>query len=175
MAASDSATRTWKSSSRWRRWETKSSFIDFSIDSSPPPGIAPPDRRFESGQDQRINLFLTECLPVSKLTPTLEMSIRRIAPLAGLWVFSLLGSLASDPAPAPLASLGGLSGRLRAAFALPGDDMATAAGPQAERPGIFTLFREGARAFQLIVMKPFSEKVGGRIGAYRLGRWPYEG
>jgi hypothetical protein len=103
------------------------------------------------------------------------MSKRRIAPLAGLLFFSLLGSLASNPSPAPLASLGGLSGRLRAAFALPGDGLAAAAGPQGERPGIVTLFREGARAFQLIVMRPFSEKIGGRIGAYRLGRWPYEG
>jgi hypothetical protein len=113
---------------------------------------------------------------LSRMDTILVFHKSRSVMLAGLLFLGPLSRLASNPAPAiPLASLAGLSGRLHSAFALPGDEMAAAAGPQGERPGIVTLFRRGARAFQLIVMKPFSSKVRGRIGGYRLGRWPFEG
>ncbi|HEX9148571.1 MAG TPA: hypothetical protein VF958_05345 [Thermoanaerobaculia bacterium] len=62
-----------------------------------------------------------------------------------------------------LSGLAGLSGKLLAIFTLPGDASlrALAGAPTA--------------GVSLIVMKPFSSKVDGRIGNYRLGNWPYEG
>jgi hypothetical protein len=52
----------------------------------------------------------------------------------------------------------GVSGRLRAVFALPGE---TTAG-------------DGTSPVRLILLTPFSAKVRGAIGPYRLGTWPYE-
>ncbi|HEU5248707.1 MAG TPA: hypothetical protein VFW15_01850 [Thermoanaerobaculia bacterium] len=62
-----------------------------------------------------------------------------------------------------LSGLAGISGKLLAVFALPGD------GALRDLAGAAT---GGVR---LIVMKPFSVKVNGRIGNYRMGTWPYEG
>ena len=50
----------------------------------------------------------------------------------------------------------GFSGKLRAIFALSDEPVA------------------GQEAFQRIRLVPFSAKVNGRIGSYRLGAWPYE-
>ena len=102
---------------------------------------------------------------------------QQVFALAGLLSFALLGSLAgSSTGSASLASFGGLSGRLRALFALPGERIA-ASDVAGGKPGVYNLvnlFRSPANAFHLIVMKPFSAKVGGRIGSYRLGDWPFE-
>jgi hypothetical protein len=81
---------------------------------------------------------------------------RRIVALAGLLVFALLGSLAGNPSGLSINPLTGLSGKLRAIFALPGEPVA------------------GQEAFHWIRLVPFSAKVNGRIGSYRLGAWPYE-
>jgi len=101
---------------------------------------------------------------------------RHILSLAGLLSFALLAPLGgSSSGLASLSSLVGQSGRLRALFALPGERVAAAVASQ--KPGIYNLvnlFRSGADAFHLIVMKPFSAKVNGRIGSYRLGDWPFE-
>ena len=97
--------------------------------------------------------------------------------LAGLLSLSILAPLAgSSSGLATLNSLVGQSGRLRALFALPGERIA-AADVASQEPGVYkliSLFRSGAEAFHLIVMKPFSAKVNGRIGSYRLGDWPFE-
>jgi hypothetical protein len=61
-----------------------------------------------------------------------------------------------------LTTLAGISGKLLAVFTLPGD------APARELSGA------SIAAVNLIVMKPFSAKVGGRIGSYRMGNWPYE-
>ena len=80
---------------------------------------------------------------------------RRIAALAGLLSFVLLGSLAGNPSGLSISPLAGFSGKLRAFFALP-DERVT---------------ERNARRIPLV---PFSAKVNGRIGPYRLGDWPYE-
>jgi len=68
------------------------------------------------------------------------------------------------------ALLGGVSGRLRAIFALP----AQAPGVPA-KPGVYRWIAGGARdALSLVVLTPFSAKVNGRIGSYRMGSWPFE-
>ena len=42
-------------------------------------------------------------------------------------------------------------------------------------PGIYSLAaRSDSGAFALISMRPFSHKVAGRIGGYRIGFWPFE-
>ena len=81
-----------------------------------------------------------------------------------------------------LSALIGASGKLTAIFTLPGDPAlgSLAAGSTGE-PGVYPLAGAGAAAeaalqkLNLIVLKPFSAKVNGRIGTYRLGNWPYEG
>lgn len=80
----------------------------------------------------------------------------RIIALAGVSIFALLGSLAGNPSTLPISPLAGFSGKLRAFFALPGEAMT-----------------EGDRS-RRINLVPFSAKVNGFIGAYRLGNWPSE-
>lgn len=89
-------------------------------------------------------------------TVTHVVCSRRIFTLAGLSLFVLLGPLAGNPSGLPISPLTGLSGKLRAFFALP------------EEPVTDT---DGSRRIPLV---PFSAKVHGRIGPYRLGDWPSE-
>ena len=103
------------------------------------------------------------------------MTRPRIAAVVGLSFLLGLGSLGADPAGFhPLASLTGLSGKLRAIFALPHERVPGADGRE-HKPGIYDLARSVGSAFHLIVLTPFSAKVHGRIGEYRMGRWPHEG
>jgi hypothetical protein len=104
------------------------------------------------------------------------MTQRRIAALAGVFFLLLLGSLAADPGGVfSLPSIAGLSGKLRAVFALPREGEAAAVASQERKPGVYSLARRASDLFHLIVLTPFSAKVQGRIGSYRLGRWPFEG
>jgi hypothetical protein len=83
--------------------------------------------------------------------------------LGALSLASLRGGSATSLASVGgLSGLAGISGKLLAIFALPGDAVRDLAG--APIGGV-----------SLLVMKPFSAKVAGRIGSYRLGNWPYEG
>jgi uncharacterized protein YcbK (DUF882 family) len=79
-----------------------------------------------------------------------------------------------------LDSLLGRSGKLRARFLAAGSirlpalerlfgDSATG------RAGVYAL-PDGpqARGFAFITLRPFTDKVAGRIGSYRIGYWPYE-
>ena len=43
----------------------------------------------------------------------------------------------------------------------------------AQRPGVYTASAAGS-SFSLITMLPFRSKEAGRVGAYRMGRWPAE-
>ena len=81
---------------------------------------------------------------------------RRIAALAGLLLFGLLGSLAGSPSGLSVLPLSGFSGKLKAFFALPSEPVT-----------------EGDAAVR-IPLVPFSAKVNGRIGSYKLGEWPSE-
>ena len=92
----------------------------------------------------------------------------------------LFGSVVAKPnALVSWGAISGLSGRLRAVFALPHDEraasLASRSGAGGARPGVYALLGDANRIFRLIVLTPFSQKVDGRIGAYRLGRWPFEG
>ena len=80
----------------------------------------------------------------------------RIVALAGLLVFALLGRLAGNPSGLSINPMTGFSGKLRAIFTLPNEPV------------------PGQGAFRRIPLVPFSAKVNGRIGSYRLGAWPYE-
>jgi uncharacterized protein YcbK (DUF882 family) len=80
----------------------------------------------------------------------------RIAALAGLASFALLGPLAGNPSGLPISPLAGFSGKLRAFFALPGDSATEG---------------DGSRRIKLV---PFSAKIHGWIGSYHLGNWPSE-
>jgi Bacterial protein of unknown function (DUF882) len=86
------------------------------------------------------------------------------AVVGGLSLASLRGAGgASLASVGGLSGLTGISGKLLALFTLPGDS------------AVADLAGTPAAGINLIVMKPFSAKVDGRIGNYRLGSWPYEG
>ncbi len=67
------------------------------------------------------------------------------------------------------AMLAGFSGKLRAVFALPGQTPAVPG-----QPGVYRWILDARQALNLIVLTPFSRKVNGRIGSYRMGVWPFE-
>ncbi len=99
-------------------------------------------------------------------------------PSLGLLFFGLaLAPLAGNPSGFPsLSALVGFSGKLRAVFALPKETAVKDLGAAPGRPGVYSLSGV-VPAFEdlnLIVLTPFSMKVNGRIGAYRMGAWPYE-
>jgi hypothetical protein len=97
----------------------------------------------------------------------------RIAFVAALLFALALGPLAAKPsALVSWSALRGLSGRLRSIFALPQE---LPARDGSLKPGVYRIAGQASRLFHLIVLTPFSAKVDGRIGAYRLGRWPFEG
>ena len=95
--------------------------------------------------------------------------------LAGLALVPLRG--ASAVAFGSLSTLIGSSGKLKAVFSLPGDKEAQAIAGAAGNPGVYPLAAGDSPVtgdLSLIVLKPFSAKVNGRIGTYRMGTWPYE-
>ncbi|MEO8191012.1 MAG: hypothetical protein ABI682_11780, partial [Acidobacteriota bacterium] len=100
----------------------------------------------------------------------------RIAASAGLF-FILLGRLAGTPSGfAPLSTLIGTSGKLRAVFTLPGEVPVSEIPAEPRAPGVYALDAIGAAgaALRWIVLTPFSAKVNGKIGPYRIGNWPFE-
>ena len=97
------------------------------------------------------------------------MRSRRLAALCALLLLPGLGSAFARSTGIP-ALLSGISGKLRVVFALPAQQEGIPG-----RPGVYDMPTDAAKAFRLIVLTPFSAKVDGRIGPYRLGEWPYEG
>ncbi len=77
-------------------------------------------------------------------------------------------------------SLIGFSGKLRARFMTPSQSSAIPVlkelfGTYAvETPGTYTTTDEDIGTFHLITMRPFADKIGGRIGQYRIGVFPSE-
>ncbi|HZI65174.1 MAG TPA: hypothetical protein VFF17_01280 [Thermoanaerobaculia bacterium] len=95
--------------------------------------------------------------------------------LAGVALVPLRG--ASAAAFGSLSSLIGSSGKLKAVFSLPGDKETASVAGAAGNPGVYPLAAGDTAVtgnLSLIVLKPFSAKVNGRIGTYRMGTWPYE-
>ena len=80
----------------------------------------------------------------------------RVVALAVLFVFAVLGSVAAGPSGLGISPFTGFSGKLKAFFALPNESV------------------PGESSYQRIPLVPFSAKVNGRIGDYKLGAWPYE-
>jgi len=78
-----------------------------------------------------------------------------------------------------LSALIGASGKLKAIFSLPGDPATGQLAGGSSEPGVYPLAGAAAEAalerLSVIVLRPFSAKVNGRIGSYRMGNWPYEG
>jgi uncharacterized protein YcbK (DUF882 family) len=95
------------------------------------------------------------------------MNCRRLTALSGVLLLAGLGT-AGARSTGVNALLSGLSGKLRAVFALPGQ-----AGVPS-RPGVYRWLTDARQALNLIVLTPFSAKVDGCIGAYRMGVWPFE-
>jgi len=99
-------------------------------------------------------------------------------PFLAVFFFGLaLAPLAGNPSGLPsLSALAGFSGKLRAVFALPKEtavkDILAAPG----KPGIYSLsgIVPALQDLNLIVLTPFSAKINGRIGPYRMGAWPFE-
>jgi uncharacterized protein DUF882 len=106
-----------------------------------------------------------------------------------------------DAALSFLKPLRGESGKVRAAFRLPGSDLADEADPEVRavfekdttgaivpgtedavpaEAGVYKIAVEIDKArrelddLRLITLKPFGEKKGEKIGLYYLGRWPFE-
>jgi hypothetical protein len=87
----------------------------------------------------------------------------------GLLLLAAFGSASARTAAFP-GLLGGLSGKLRAVFALPGEVPDGVPG----RPGAYRLVTQARQALTCFVLTPFEAKVRGAIGAYRMGTWPFE-
>ena len=99
---------------------------------------------------------------------------RRLAPVF-LGATVALGAAVRD-APRPATDPRGISGRLRA-IVVPPDDArrATELGIPSNLPGIYPLAAAaGPSPMTAIVLTPFSAKLNGRIGRYRIGAWPNE-
>ena len=118
--------------------------------------------------------------PFRKLISSLHKHFR-VAVAAAL-AFVFVGSLGGAPSGfGSLPLLAGRSGKLLAVFTLPGEvpssEVTAAAAPSPTRPGIYSLqslAQAGYGALRWIVMTPFSAKVNGRIGSYRIGNFPFE-
>lgn len=95
--------------------------------------------------------------------------IRRLSILVGILLFAGFGS-ASARSAGVRGLLSGLSGKLRAVFALPGEAPEGVPG----KPGVYRLLTDARQGLTFIVLTPFSAKVAGRIGDYRMGVWPFE-
>jgi hypothetical protein len=96
------------------------------------------------------------------------MRSRRAAAFVLILLLSGLGNALGRSTGVP-ALLSGISGKLRAVFALPGQRDGIPG-----RPGVYKILTDARQALSLIVLTPFSAKVNGRIGSYRMGVWPYE-
>lgn len=95
------------------------------------------------------------------------MKRSRLIGLSGVFLVAGIGTAAGRSTGLD-ALLSGFSGKLRAVFALPGQ-----AGVPG-RPGVYRWLTDARQALTLIVLTPFSAKVDGRIGGYRMGIWPFE-
>ena len=102
-------------------------------------------------------------------------------PLLGKLALARRGSIPFAPSLDFLDSLIGHSGKLRAHFVARAGNieipaLAALFGDTAvERPGVYTLLDSAAnRTFAFITMRPFTDKLHGRVGDYRMGNWPFE-
>jgi uncharacterized protein YcbK (DUF882 family) len=98
------------------------------------------------------------------------------ASLLFLFGVSLVPANGNPSGLSSLHALQGLSGKLRAVFALPAERPLADLPAIPRVPGVYPL-ASGMPALEhlsLVVLTPFNAKVNGRIGPYRMGHWPYE-
>ena len=88
---------------------------------------------------------------------------------------------ASFAAPVPVspAAFRGASGRLHARILAPAEplpeELVPAIGRAIDAPGVYGMMTPaGEPSFALIRMRPFTDKVGGKVGAYEVGYWKGE-
>ena len=106
----------------------------------------------------------------SDSSPVLFLArMRRLAASCAVLALAALGLASTLPDGLP-AFPSGYSGKLRAVFVLPGD----APRGVPDRPGVYRLADAGQQSFACIVLTPFTAKVNGWIGRYRMGTWPFE-
>ena len=133
---------------------------------------------------RRARLFLGVLVPVALsagLVPALRSpaqaaSSRPATPVLAPVIVSTLAPLPDS------GELYGRSGKLRARFVTPAPRLelrylSALFGDSATRKPGAVLTRQGGtdgEAFNLITLLPFSEKVRGRVGSYRMGFWPAE-
>lgn len=102
----------------------------------------------------------------------------RIPALAVVFSALALAPLGGNPTGMPsLPAFLGFSGKLRAIFALPDENPVKDLGAAVpDKPGVYSLVGSlpAFERLSLIILKPFTAKVDGRIGLYRLGFWPAE-
>jgi uncharacterized protein YcbK (DUF882 family) len=87
-----------------------------------------------------------------------------------------LAPLGGNPSGLSSLSFSGLSGKLRAIFALPTEKAFAEIAALPRKPGVYSLagILPALENLNVVVLTPFSAKVNGRIGTYRMGHWPYE-
>jgi uncharacterized protein YcbK (DUF882 family) len=100
----------------------------------------------------------------------------RVSVLAALFLALIGLPLGGNPSGLSSLSFMGLSGKLRAVFTLPAEKTLADLPAAPRAPGVYPLsgLIPALENFSLVVLTPFSAKVNGRIGTYRMGTWPYE-
>ncbi|MGH7717934.1 MAG: hypothetical protein ACREON_03700, partial [Gemmatimonadaceae bacterium] len=117
---------------------------------------------------------------VTTSAPLAANPIGSAVPVVAVATLPVLDAVAAAE-ESSLDSLLGRSGKLRARFLPASSDLyiphiARLFGDSAlGRPGVHTVAdSELGSEFSLITLRPFADKVRGRIGTYRIGFWPYE-
>jgi hypothetical protein len=106
-----------------------------------------------------------------------SMLRRSRVPLLALALLAYaLTPLGGSPSGLQSLSVLGLSGKLRAVFSLPAERSLADLPVSPRKPGVYPLSNvlPALGDLSLVVLMPFSSKVNGRIGTYRMGHWPYE-
>jgi len=128
-------------------------------------------------------LILFGVVAVATVTTSSSLAANPIGSVVSVAAVATLPVLdaVADHDEASLDSLLGRSGKLRARFLPASSDMyvphlARLFGDSAlRRPGVHTVAdSQLGSEFSLITLRPFADKVRGRIGTYRIGFWPYE-
>lgn len=107
--------------------------------------------------------------------------MRRNALIGAVFLGSIvLGSAEAGLETESLKGIGGLSGKLRVLIVAPEDAAALSGlGIQLDEPGVHPFLapassKPKASLLSVILLTPFSAKIGGKIGEYKMGTWPEE-
>ncbi len=156
---------------------------------SDPLFVTPPKthlfRRVSAKHFSRVAVLTAAAVGMSVWLPSLSSARDRTSGRAN----DRLVDNVADPVEAPVAdardlvgdSLFGYSDALRARFVAPHDRVripvlhALFGDTAATAPGVYTVRNaDGSPGFHFMTLRPFADKVRGRIGAYRIGQWSGE-